>query len=191
MNRSIPSMDILNYVKTMPGATINDVASFFNANRKSMGHRLTKFYKDGLVRFVPGATHEDPYKWYATGKEYKAGTRGHEWPEERKDKLREMFATAPWGELVKEFYPKPRATIAEMARRMQLKRPRNIGRDHGKASIHRVEKMLNALRQKTHERHMEEDRPHVVICSAKAADTNIVSKAIAQRTPLEQAWSMR
>jgi len=180
----VKSEDLLAYIKAMPGSTAGDVAKFFGSNKKQMGERLTLLEKRGCVRFV-GAAYSDPYKWYVTGKDFNAQRPGCEWPEEQKQKLREMYAVAPWGDMIREFYPKTRAAIAERARAMKLKRPRNIGRENGKASIH---KMREALLEKTRLRHEEEDRIHIRVVRAIEADKNIVAKAIAKRTPLEEVW---
>jgi hypothetical protein len=182
----VTSEDLLAYIKAMPGATAEDAAKFFGSTRKQMGSKLSILLSYGCVRFEK-VNRVTLYKWFSTGEGLNKRRGGHRsWPDEKKDKLRAMYQTAPWGEILIEMHPSERRAIEEMAKTLGLKRNRNIGRANGKESIH---KMREALLAKTHAKHMEEDQQRIVVVPAKAADENVVVRALTRRTPLEQAWS--
>ncbi len=74
----------------------------------------------------------------------KSGRRKSVWTEERNDKLRELYPTAPWSQILQEFKGFKRGAITMQATRLGLKRPFRGGASH--ASV--LEK-LNGKTNKT------------------------------------------
>jgi len=60
----------------------------------------------------------------------KTNKRNPVWTEERNDKLRQLYPTAPWSEILQEFSGFKRGAITQQATRLGLKRPFRGGASH-------------------------------------------------------------
>lgn len=164
------SAALVAHIAANPGSTARNLARIFANTPKSMGGRLIELRNKGFVR-SESAAHGVALKWFVTDKPYAKGTRGHEWPAEQLEALQRLWYLGTWDEIFAAI-PRSRNAIWEQARRLKLKRRRNIGRDMIALQLARNPKTAN------------------VKVPPVTAPT-VVRKAIARMTPLEAAWMGR
>ncbi len=114
----------------------------------------------------------------------RSGKKSPKWPDAETERLKLVYYTATASELREEFCKKH--TIKAVHKKAE-----SMGLKRGEEAISKSRKEAWSVYQKRIKEPVDTPDPFqtVVIRDAPNRDKTIVFEAIAQRTPLEQAWS--